>query len=1055
MWTPWLFWIICLNPPPPSFGGGGGEAGQQSIPGPLDECLCLSSTSINATTALLRIGCSTPTADVINGSQMGDRRPGHGIDNAGPSANQRIRASPVETRGLRPTTADTIDRSIIAPFNLTLASRPEQQTDDGQSVVSISGDHSRDHSNSAGTGFPDPAPCGVTHRLNLSGCGITSIDKDAFDREELASVLEVDLSMNMFRQLDLGVFGPLQSLRVLNLTGNLLDRLSLNESDHEGRCLSKVRILDVSSNVLTQLPELLSANFTNFEALLVVNVSGNRMKTLDRDQLSRLPRKLSHLDLSHNQLTDLDPLTFACDDLSDLDLSHNLLTALKNFTFVNLYRLTSIDLSHNAIADFEVDAFFTWQGRKWCNGTFNLTSTSATGDNHTDTTLESCSLNRWPALELLDLSHNSLTGIRESTFRKALCGVRELRLGHNRIAHLPRYVVEQLRCLNHIDLQHNDIFWLDVGIFTNPSLRTIDLSFNKLRKVISMAFLYLPSVVLIDLSNNEIGYMYKYAFYRLCKDDQRSIHISLRANRLQTDGLWKMMSLFQHQENSACSVTVDLRDNHVTHFLGDAAKQVQKEITMVEMKRFHQWQKVTVDLNGNDIQCDCSTAEELNMLSFVDRFYPFGNLSLRNNMDPWKRLNCSGPPSLDGVTVAEFLALNRCPQLTKFSCPAACDCHVDMVSGIKAVNCSGRGLSDFPSFPVENMTEVDLSYNDLTELTSSDEMRLQFLRSLDLSHNRLRIISRDAILQLSSLELLLLNDNELESIPTEIGQMEKLSNMSLRGNPFSCTCHDVWIPEVVIRMRHVINDFALIRCSDGSELSRGIITRAAICAHKFQPFGSVDSVYRSNSRILIVLVGILPIAGVAIIVTVYRHQTRTAASSSTPDRNVPWSKVETPDSNDIFLVYCAADEYWLKNHLLDVVWNQFPRCSIRFYCDPEPPENVSRYVDESRITLIVTSVEFFRSSSWTLEPFRTTLLEKISQSQSGRFLIIGCGKVEQLEETEFRGQLRKVSRLSAGDCYFVENLVQLLAPVFKSPTEKYDRVYVEESDEEDQRLEKY
>lgn len=1056
-WTHWLFWFVCLSPPPlsPSLGG---EAGQQSIPGAaIDECLCPSSISINATT-VPRIGCPVPpTVDVINGSQMGDRRSGRGLDNDGPSANKRIRASPTETtRGRQPAT-DTIDRSIIAPFNLTLVSPSGQPSDDDtQSAVSIREDHSGGHSNNAGSGFPAPPPlCGITHRLNLSGCCIASVDKDAFGREDLAStVLEVDLSGNVIRQLDLGVFGPLQSLSALNLSGNLLERLSMNASDLGiRRVFSKVRTLDVSGNVLTELPDLLSANSTNFEALLVVNVSGNRLKTLWRDELTRLPRRLSHLDLSHNQLSDLDLLTFACSDLSKVDLSHNLLTALKNFTFVNLYHLTSIDLSHNAIADIEVDAFFTWQGRKWCNGTFDLTLAS---DNRTDTTLESCSLNRWPALELLDLSHNSLTGIRESTFRRALCGIRELRLGHNRIAHLPRYVVEQLRCLNHIDLQHNDIFWLDVGIFTNPSLRTIDLSFNKIRKVISMAFLYLPSVVRIDLSNNEIGYMYKYAFYRLCKDDARSIRISLRANRLQSDGLWKMMSLFQHQENSACSVTVDLRDNHVTHFLGDAAKQVRKEITMVEMKRFHQWQKITVDLNGNDIQCDCTTAEELNLLSFVDRFYPYGNLSLRNNIDPWKRLNCSGPPTLAGVSVAEFLALSRCPQLNKFSCPAACDCHVDTITGVKAVNCSGRGLSDFPSFPVENMTDVDLSYNDLTELTSSEEMRLQFLRSVDLSHNRLRMISRDAVLQLSSLERLLLNDNELEAIPPEIGQMTKLSNVSLRGNPFSCTCHDVWIPEVVIRMRHVIHDFALIRCSDGTELSKGIASRAATCAHKFQPFGSVEVTHQSNSRILIVLVGILPIAGAAIVVTVYRHQTRAGASSSSPYRKGPWNKVETPDSTDIFLVYCAADEDWLKNHLLDVVWNQFPRCSIRFHCDPEPMENVSRCVDESRITVIVTSADFFRSYSWTRESFRTSLLEKISsQSQSGRFLVIGRGNVEQLEKQEFRGQLGKVSRLSAGDCYFVENLIQILAPVFRSPTERYDRVYVEESDEEDQRMEKY
>ena len=85
--------------------------------------------------------------------------------------------------------------------------------------------------------------------------------------------------------------------------------------------------------------------------------------------------------------------------------------------------------------------------------------------------------------------------------------------------------------------------------------------------------------------------MYKYAFYRVCKNAPvevvargsasagsaaggRHVTISLRANRLDTEVVYQMMTMFRQQQQGAgggggrgCWMSVDLRENRISHLL--------------------------------------------------------------------------------------------------------------------------------------------------------------------------------------------------------------------------------------------------------------------------------------------------------------------------------------------------------------------------------------------------------------------------------------------------------------------------------------------------------
>jgi len=497
---------------------------------------------------------------------------------------------------------------------------------------------------------------------------------------------------------------------------------------------------------------------------------------------------------------------------------------------------------------------------------------------------------RWPSLEVVDISHNALRTLNEATFQRALCGVRVLRLGHNRIGHLPRYVVEQLRHLESIDLRHNEIAWLDVGTFTNPTLREINLSHNRLRKIISMTFLYLPAVASIDLSYNEIGYIYKYAFYRICKDERRLIRLSFRGNRLQTDGVWKILSIFQHQENSACAVEADVSDNQARQLMGDALDFVRRQVgvdvvtgrgtadawlsgvreqvsgaAVAEWKRFDYWRRMSLDLRGNRFNCECDLMEELDIIFFVihgsntgtnDSDVPDNDAGVMNfeNYRVGRFLkivgNCFSPPALQGYSVAKFFTdtkKRRFCRLLIVTCPNSCDCFDEHL------NCSRRGLVGFPvtSHSHDNITTVDLSFNNLTVINGA-EINLRQMESLDISHNQLLSIDFIAMTQAPNLKKLFLHENQLETLSQALLSLIHLENLTLRGNPLHCsrTCNFI---NKIKPLRGIVVDWDQVRCADGRRLDDIVVGKSLVdnsidCSENETIFGTVRETQDSRGE---------------------------------------------------------------------------------------------------------------------------------------------------------------------------------------------------------------
>jgi Leucine-rich repeat (LRR) protein len=217
-------------------------------------------------------------------------------------------------------------------------------------------------------------------------------------------------------------------LRKLVLTRNRLRTLDLSIAEH----LTSLAIIQVSENELQQLP------VGTFPGLLVLDASKNEIGELAGEFLNGCER-LQRLHLANNRITYVAPNTFdQLTQLTELDLSHNNLTQLEGDLSV-LQALQTLDLSYNKLE---------WLGRlpqglDQCMLAFNRLSS-----------LEGLELHNLSQLSTLNISDNKIEELPESV---GLCaGLKALDAGNNDMRTLPSSL-GYLAQLTRISLQGNPL----------------------------------------------------------------------------------------------------------------------------------------------------------------------------------------------------------------------------------------------------------------------------------------------------------------------------------------------------------------------------------------------------------------------------------------------------------------------------------------------------------------------------------------------------------------------------------------------------------------------
>jgi len=111
------------------------------------------------------------------------------------------------------------------------------------------------------------------------------------------------------------------------------------------------------------------------------------------------------------------------------------------------------------------------------------------------------------------------------------------------------------------------------------------------------------------------------------------------------------------------------------------------------------------------------------------------------------------------------------------------------LSGMAHLSTLNLSLNKFIQFPDVGLDKcgdlryLDLSVNDLTDISTLEQSHLQHLVELDLNRNSLPTISSSIKENWPALKKLNLSDNKIKQLPSQLGELGKLKDLSIVNNP--------------------------------------------------------------------------------------------------------------------------------------------------------------------------------------------------------------------------------------------------------------------------------
>ncbi|WKX98850.1 hypothetical protein Q1695_014046 [Nippostrongylus brasiliensis] len=296
---------------------------------------------------------------------------------------------------------------------------------------------------------------------------------------------------------------------------------------------------DCSDRGLTEMPTEIPPSTT------VLDLKGNLLEMLPRTSFAGLGESLVHLDLSRNNLRNIDGHAFrdlkklrtlnlrrnhlrsipkGIDDLKmhKLDLRLNLISSLTPSDVAALSQTRIVDLSRNFIKE--------WPKLKEKIGG-NVTSLIEKLDLASNllSTLHSGIFNSLVSLRSLRLSRNKIKTVESHAFR-GLGSLESIDISKNLIRALPSLAFHNLRSLRNLTLAKNEIFRLEDGVFFGcDSLAVLNMSRNHIRTVSDGWLFGLAGLQKLDLGHNHIA-SFDANTWKQCSDLR---WLSLHRNQLQ------------------------------------------------------------------------------------------------------------------------------------------------------------------------------------------------------------------------------------------------------------------------------------------------------------------------------------------------------------------------------------------------------------------------------------------------------------------------------------------------------------------------------------------
>lgn len=292
---------------------------------------------------------------------------------------------------------------------------------------------------------------------------------------------------------------PVNLTRAVNLTHlDLSNNLLVDIDDVDFSCFPNLKVLDMQGNRLNSLPD----GIAQLKSLTVLNLSSNNITELNPNLCTIT--SLKELDLSFNRITALPKTIGELKKLEKLLITNNYLTKTLPATFKDLIALTELDVRYNSLQNIDILSQLPNLEILYCS------KNSVNNCEKSFLKLKLFYFDRNPVtkfsfeefhsnLTILNLSKAKLTNLTEQ-FIECILNVESLVLDKNHLTTLPLNI-GSLKRLVSLSIVANELASLPPGIGNLKSLQALNLHSNNLKSLPEEIW-NLSSLAILNVSSN-------------------------------------------------------------------------------------------------------------------------------------------------------------------------------------------------------------------------------------------------------------------------------------------------------------------------------------------------------------------------------------------------------------------------------------------------------------------------------------------------------------------------------------------------------------------------
>ncbi|KAK6030714.1 leucine Rich repeat-containing domain protein, partial [Ostertagia ostertagi] len=326
---------------------------------------------------------------------------------------------------------------------------------------------------------------GLVQSLTMHNAGLRHIHSRFLDG---LYIKRLDLSYNQMVGIDGHAFtGMSPIVQELILAHNNLSKIPAVAITP----LSTILRLDLSNNSIGDISH--EDAFPSLPKLYDINLGSNNICSIHSTAFGNVKDSIRIINLGHNCLRSVPSSSIrGLKQLQALHMQKNKIAVLEALSFLNLPVLNLLNLAGNKISEINRQAFLNVPQLKY----LYLTNNQIT---HL-TPHQFASFNQ---IEMIDLTGNNITEIPDECMAR-LQQLRQLFLGGNHIHTIGKNAFANSSIVI-LSLINNELTEISEGMLDGmPRLQSVVFKGNKIKFVHHNAFYNTPSVIKIDLSDNEI-----------------------------------------------------------------------------------------------------------------------------------------------------------------------------------------------------------------------------------------------------------------------------------------------------------------------------------------------------------------------------------------------------------------------------------------------------------------------------------------------------------------------------------------------------------------------